>query len=157
MVHHLKKRTSNRTVVEKRRQNEQKWHLCDVRRQDCSDWKRYALNLKKFGCLKPSKTISGIKTWQDLKTLRRPSMWDKFPVVFDFSIFTKMICTVFIKDTVAPQRKLGCPGFTQIWSILSNLGSAGDDLRDSGGAENAKNEPVKSSLLPYLAQTWHST
>lgn len=54
---------------------------------------------------------------------------------------------------VAPERNPRCLRCTKFWSILPNFGSAGDDLQDSGGAENAKKEPVKNSVLPYVGQT----
>jgi hypothetical protein len=68
-----------------------------------------------------------------------------------------MICTIFSKNTVAPEIELGCLCFTRFGPILRDLGPPGDDLRDPGGAKNAKNDPVKSSVLPHLDQTEHST
>ena len=70
-----------------------------------------------------------------------------------------MICTIFSKNTVAPEINRVLLYFTRFWSILRDLGPAVDDgdPRDPGGAKNAKNDPLKSSVLPYLAQAEHST
>ena len=58
---------------------------------------------------------------------------------------------------MAPELELGCLCWTRFGPILRDLGPPGDDLRDPGGAKNAKNDPVKSSVLPHLDQTEHST
>ena len=68
-----------------------------------------------------------------------------------------MICTIFSKNTVAPEIDRVLRYFTRFWSILRDLGPAVDDPRDPGGAKNAKNDPLKSSVLSYLAQAEHST
>ena len=68
-----------------------------------------------------------------------------------------MICTIFSKNTVALEIDRVLRYFTRFWSILRDLGPAVDDPRDPGGAKNAKNDPLKSSVLSYLAQAEHST
>ena len=71
-----------------------------------------------------------------------------------------MICTIFSENTVAPEIDRVLRYFTRFWSILRDLGPAVDDPadpRDPGGAKNAKNDPLKSSVLSYLAQAEHST
>ena len=102
---------------------------------------------KRFGSLKISKT----------KNRNFSHFWTKCEGCGELfrPNFTKMICTIFSKNTVALEIDRVLRYFTRFWSILRDLGPAVDDPadpRDPGGAKNAKNDPLKSSVLSYLAQ-----